>query len=1046
MDLIVALRSENPASPASSLRSNCFVSLPSTVVASLSELTPFAPLLIIRLIPKNKKDREPIYVACSGGTTQSQDQIALHPHHATTLHLKQGDVVTATVAERISNYPRRCVDVAFLRPVSYDQCQAKPSTSQPFQLASQHFSTLNVTANFLETSVLSQVRLVYENLVVPIQLPAKECIYVRVKRMDTTGDQNCPYALLTPSSQLSVEPPPINPLRSRVKQVFGFFRALCRCKSELQAISPLFRSHAILPADGSPDVRYAYISRKDVENNNNAVPVAFICHEAIPKAHIWIPTHVCHALSITPLVPVLVEEVAAFQRGQIDLFAEPSNFSNGLVTFSELKTQSGVYFDSMLLRGLKVRIAGERTLSASKDQTAFLWDIIDLKKSEHEDEDEIFEDSENAILEDVVSSEDRIAAASKRQMVNGFCGFPEQTVCLIESSSRDVPSTRERNGRLFLRLSEKDETSLRALKSLTASSKQLVHELMKHARSVFSMQQTEPASPSSVAIQGAIGAGKTYVCSTVAWLLQDLALVRTVWVRCKVHSKDAPEVSISRIRAAFRGAIDGGPGLIVLDDVDSWIQVSKDSADEKTQSRLRNTRGTRICVALERELRRKLSKPVLVLMSCKDFKQLNKTIRSPGLIHSIRNVQLPDKLDRILLFRFGLKRCMESSVNDSLCGKDFNEETLENLATVSDGFSPRDIKVSLSRAQLQAKAHSASNENAGVLDSLNLVLKTMIPVNRIGIKFTKPSPRDELSWQIIGGLSRAKQQLWEALQLPTLHPDVFKDVPLRLPHGILLFGPPGCGKTMLAKTAAFESKMRCIVVRGPELLSKYVGESEAEVRHAFDRAGQAAPCVLLFDEFDALAPRRGGYGTGVSDRVVNTLLACLDGAERLSEGVYILATTSRPEVIDPALLRPGRLDKWIYLDVPSTPDERLDILRKLYINYFEDFNGTDAILEQVARKTDGYTGADLGSIINDAYMFMQRSKATADGTIDREATCTYLEQAFSESRPSLSRRQRNAYQRVMARFTAHDDYEPNGGAASDLEATQNPLRSMVALK
>ncbi|CAN8075045.1 unnamed protein product [Agarophyton chilense] len=1023
--------------------SNCFVSLPTTIVASLSELKPFASLIIIRLFKKAGTSSAAIYVACSGGTTPTQNQIVFHPNHAAALHLRQGDIVTATVAERISNYPRRCVDVAYLRPVSYDQCQTELSTSQPFQLASEQFSALNVTASFLETSVLSQMRLVYENLVVPIQLPAKECIYVRIMSMDTSGDQNWPYALLTASSQLAIEPPPTDPSRTHVKKVLSFFRALSMCRYELQRLSSLFQTHAILPADGSSDVRYAYVSRKDLESSNVAVPVAFICHEAIPKRHIWVPNHVCHALSLTPLTPLLVEEVSAFPHGDIDLFAEPCRLSDGLATFSELKEQRSVYFNSMFLRGLKVHIIAEPMLRADAHIGNFMWDTIGLKKPEHEDQDDIFNEPKNALLDDILCSEELMIAAKKRQMVNGFRSFPDQTMRLLDTKSSNVSSTGEKHRILLPPLLEDKKSAVKSLKSLSQSSKKIVHEVMKQARQHFRRGRTDRDYPLSITVEGALGTGKTHVCSAIASMLQDLALVRTVWVRCKLHFKDTTDVSITRIRSAFRGAVDGGPGLIVLDDIDRWIEIKQDIEKDKSEYSLKDIRGKRICVALERELRKKRAHPILVLFSCRDFKQLNKIIRCPGLIHSVLSISLPQKSDRALLIWYGLKQFGALDIHDGDQGEALKQQILDNLASLTDGFAPHDIRVALYRMQLKTKEKALPETILkSVADRLEAILKNMVPVNRIGIKITKVDPIEELSWKKIGGLSRAKRQLWEALQLPALHPDVFVDAPLRLPHGILLFGPPGCGKTMLAKTAALESNMRCIVVRGPELLSKYVGESEAEVRRAFDKAAQAAPCVLLFDEFDALAPRRGGYGTGVSDRVVNTFLACMDGADRLAEGVYVLATTSRPEVIDPALLRPGRLDKWIYLDVPATANVRLDILKCLYLNYFSKSNDAGAILELVAKKTDGYTGADLGSIINDAHMSVIRKGGSPDGTVDLEAIHAALLESLSESRPSLSRARRHAYERVMARFSACGEHGLHGGSFGELV----PSRALVALK
>lgn len=170
------------------------------------------------------------------------------------------------------------------------------------------------------------------------------------------------------------------------------------------------------------------------------------------------------------------------------------------------------------------------------------------------------------------------------------------------------------------------------------------------------------------------------------------------------------------------------------------------------------------------------------------------------------------------------------------------------------------------------------------------------------------SEGEKRSWADVGGLAPVCASLREILELPARHPRVFGSAPLRLRTGVLLYGPPGCGKTHVVGVAADACGLRCISVKGPELLNKYIGASEQGVRDVFARAARASPCILFFDEFDAIAPKRGHDNTGVTDRVVNQLLTELDGVEGL-EGVFVVAATSRPDLIDAALLRPGRLDR-----------------------------------------------------------------------------------------------------------------------------------------
>jgi peroxin-1 len=176
--------------------------------------------------------------------------------------------------------------------------------------------------------------------------------------------------------------------------------------------------------------------------------------------------------------------------------------------------------------------------------------------------------------------------------------------------------------------------------------------------------------------------------------------------------------------------------------------------------------------------------------------------------------------------------------------------------------------------------------------------------------------RSQIGWNSIGGLGHVKASLVEALIWPIKYRELYRKLMMKPSGGCLLYGPSGCGKTLVASALATESKFNFISVKGPELLSKYIGNSEQNVRELFNKAAKAKPCIVFFDEFDSLAPKRGHDSTGVTDRVVNQLLTQLDGIEAL-DGVYLLAATSRPDLIDQALLRPGRLDNFFYIGYPN---------------------------------------------------------------------------------------------------------------------------------
>ncbi|KAG9827269.1 AAA-domain-containing protein, partial [Aureobasidium melanogenum] len=295
-----------------------------------------------------------------------------------------------------------------------------------------------------------------------------------------------------------------------------------------------------------------------------------------------------------------------------------------------------------------------------------------------------------------------------------------------------------------------------------------------------------------------------------------------------------------------------------------------------------------------------------------------------------------------------------------------------DVAGQTDGYMPGDLTSLVSRAQNEALIRSVSEdaENPQVSltrEDFTAALKGFTPASLRGVTLQTSTT----TWSSIGGLQETRQTLLETLQYPTTYAPIFAQCPLRLRSGLLLYGYPGCGKTLLASAVAGECGLNFISVKGPEILNKYIGASEKSVRDLFDRAEAARPCVLFFDEFDSIAPKRGHDSTGVTDRVVNQLLTQMDGAEGLS-GVYVLAATSRPDLIDPALLRPGRLDKSLLCDMPNM-DDRIDILRavtgnlKIEPNILDASNENRSILE-IARQTQGYSGADLQAVMYNAHL------------------------------------------------------------------------------
>jgi ribosome biogenesis ATPase len=219
----------------------------------------------------------------------------------------------------------------------------------------------------------------------------------------------------------------------------------------------------------------------------------------------------------------------------------------------------------------------------------------------------------------------------------------------------------------------------------------------------------------------------------------------------------------------------------------------------------------------------------------------------------------------------------------------------------------------------------------------------------------------DTTWAHIGAMHEVREQLEMAIVEPIKRPESFARVGITAPAGVLLWGPPGCGKTLLAKAVANESKANFISIKGPELLNKYVGESERAVRQVFERARSSVPCILFFDELDALVPKREDSLSEASSKVVNTLLTELDGLSNRA-GIYVVAATNRPDAIDPAMLRPGRLGTSVFIGLP-TADDRVEILKTLYRNALPSAPSDEVnALEEFARRCDNFSGADLGNL------------------------------------------------------------------------------------
>ena len=514
---------------------------------------------------------------------------------------------------------------------------------------------------------------------------------------------------------------------------------------------------------------------------------------------------------------------------------------------------------------------------------------------------------------------------------------------------------------------------------------------------------------SSILIAGGLGAGKTSLSHLLAYNLRQGYLFNVKYFSCRKLVTD--ETRISNIKdtlnrlfmSASWGARLGGRSLVILDDLDKLCAAETELQVGGDNGRSRQT--SEVVCSIVREYC-SLNSPVALLATAQSKESLNSVVVGGHVVRDIMSLRAPNKEGRRMVLekltsgdrraatlesggRGGRARNVSGSTHDSWLDPSNPESrasSAENdgfilardldfleIAGKTDGYMPGDLVLLVARARNEAliRAVQEGSDSSGVATSAKAIMLGAEDFERALKGFTPASLRNitltssSTTFSTIGGLHSTRQTLLETLQYPTKYAPIFAQCPLRLRSGLLLYGYPGCGKTLLASAVAGECGLNFISVKGPEILNKYIGASEKSVRDLFERAQAARPCILFFDEFDSIAPKRGHDSTGVTDRVVNQLLTQMDGAEGLS-GVYVLAATSRPDLIDPALLRPGRLDKSLLCGMPSHTD-RLDIIRavseKLKLS-----DDAESRLDEVAARTDGFSGADLQAVVYNAHL------------------------------------------------------------------------------
>jgi len=523
--------------------------------------------------------------------------------------------------------------------------------------------------------------------------------------------------------------------------------------------------------------------------------------------------------------------------------------------------------------------------------------------------------------------------------------------------------------------------------------REMVELPLKHPE-LFKRLGIDP--PKGVLLHGPPGCGKTL-------------LVRAVANESEAHfiPINGPEImskfygeSEKRLRNIFDEAEKNAPSIIFIDELDA-IAPKREEVTGEVERRV-----VAQLLALMDGLRTRGK--VVVIGATNRPNALDPALRRPGRFDREIEIGVPD--------RNGRKEILQIHTRGMPLEKDVN---LDELADLTHGFVGADLmslcreaamkalrrflpEIDIEEEEIPPEVLERINVN---MDDFKEALKEIAPSAIREVLVEVPN----VHWEDIGGLEEVKQELIEAVQWPLQQPEVFQRMGIKPPRGILLYGPPGCGKTLLARAIATESEANFISIKGPEVLSKWVGESERAIREIFRKARLASPAIIFFDEIDAITPKRGMiFGdSNVTTRVISQLLTELDGLETLSRDIVIVAATNRLDIIDPALIRPGRIDRLIKVDAPDEK-ARYEILKIYTKNMPLD---DDVDLQQLAKETEGFAGSDIEAMCDEAGLIALRENINA-----QKVSLKHFKAAMKKIHPTITPEMKKFYDDMEKQF------------------------------
>lgn len=536
--------------------------------------------------------------------------------------------------------------------------------------------------------------------------------------------------------------------------------------------------------------------------------------------------------------------------------------------------------------------------------------------------------------------------------------------------------------------------------------REMVELPLKHPE-IF--QRLGVEAPKGVLLHGPPGTGKTLLARAVASETNShFIVINGPEIMSKYYGQ-----SEENLRKKFEEAEKNAPSIIFIDEIDAIASKREETRGEVER------RVVAQLLALMDGL--KSRGKVVVIAATNVPNILDPALRRPGRFDRELEIGVPNKEGRLTILKIHTRNMPLS--------KDVN---LKDLAAISHGFVGADLSslakeaamIVLRRVLPDLKYDKEEAIPDEILEKLQITKQDF----KEALKVVRPSALREvlveipnINWTDIGGLQTVKQELIEAVEWPLKHPDAFKRLGVKPPKGILLYGAPGTGKTLLAKAVAHESEANFISIKGPELLSKWVGESEKAVREIFKKGRQTAPTIIFFDEIDSLVPRRGASSdSNVTERVVNQLLTEIDGLEDLHD-LVIIGATNRPDMVDTALLRPGRFDRIILTPVPDK-QARLEILKV----HIKDMPLKEVDVDYLAEQTEGFVGADIEALCREAAMLALREDIKS-----KVVTADHFEQALMKVAPSITKDVEQMYVALQDKFKA--------ARAREMKAEAKPL-------